>query len=133
MTSIRKALLFGFLIWLLPFIVAVLIFPLREANRPLFESIMPVVLSATVVVFGLRYLRTVAGTTAREGLAVGVLWLVISIAIDTPLMLFGGPMHMTLAGYVSDIAVTYFMIPIITGGLGVTFVRRGASPGFGGA
>jgi hypothetical protein len=28
----------------------------------------------------------------REGLRLGVVWLVISVAIDAPLMLFGGPM-----------------------------------------
>ena len=42
MTSVRKAVLFGFLIWLIPFVVAFIIFPLRESSRPLFESIMPV-------------------------------------------------------------------------------------------
>jgi hypothetical protein len=128
MTSIRKALLFGFLVWFLPFIVAVVIFPLRETQRPLFESIMPVVLSGTVVMFGLRYLRGVGEFVAREGLAVGVLWLVICVAIDVPLMLFGGPMRMTLGAYLADIAVTYLMVPVITAGLGIAFERRGIRP-----
>jgi hypothetical protein len=46
MTSLRKALFYGVLVWLIPFAVAFLIFPLRQSARPLFESIMPVALAA---------------------------------------------------------------------------------------
>lgn len=42
MVSSGRAIFYGFLIWLIPFIVAFVIFPLRESARPLFESIMPV-------------------------------------------------------------------------------------------
>ncbi len=45
MKSLRRALVFGFLIWLLPFVVSILIFPLRTSHRALFESIMPVALN----------------------------------------------------------------------------------------
>ncbi len=39
--SLPKALLFGFLLWLIPFLVAFLIFPIRLSTPALFESIMP--------------------------------------------------------------------------------------------
>ena len=57
MTSMHKALIFGVLVWLVPFAVAFLIFPLHGSSRPLFESIMPVVISAATVVFAVTYLR----------------------------------------------------------------------------
>ncbi len=119
MTFLRRALLFGLFIWLLPFAVAFIIFPLRESARPLFESVMPVAISVVTVVLGIRYLRTVNRNLVREGVLLGLMWLAICIIIDAPLMLLGGPMKMTVAEYAADIGVTYLMIPVITIGLAV--------------
>jgi hypothetical protein len=47
-----------------------------------------------------------------------MLWLAICVLIDAPLMLFGGPMQMTIAEYMGDIGLTYLMIPAITVGIG---------------
>lgn len=116
-TSVRRALLFGLFIWLTPFVVAFLIFPLRESSRPLFESIMPVAIAVPTAVLGVRYLRNVRQGLVREGILLGLLWLAISIAIDAPLMLLGGPMRMTIGAYVADIGITYLIIPVVTVGL----------------
>jgi hypothetical protein len=107
------------LIWLIAFAVAVVIFPIRESNRPLFESIMPVALAGAVVVFGVRYFRAVTTAFVPEGLRLGLLWLLISVAIDAPLMLVGGPMKMTVGQYLADIGLTYLLMPVITLGLGL--------------
>ena len=120
MTSIGKALLFGFLVWLVPFAVAFAIFPIHESSRPLFESIMPVAIAIIVVPLGVVYLRRVRRRVRREGVVLGLLWLVMCLAIDAPLMLFGGPMYMTVPDYIADIGVTYLMIPIITIGIAAT-------------
>ncbi len=118
MTSVRKAVLYGFLIWLVPFVVAVAIFPLRESSRPLFESIMPVVVTIITVTLAVRYFRQVTHDYVREGMLIGALWLAICVLIDAPLMLLGGPMQMTLGEYMGDIGLTYVMIPAITVGIG---------------
>ncbi len=68
MVSVRRAALFGLLIWLIPFVVAFAIFPLRESSRPLFESIMPVAITLSVVVFGVAYFREVHRRHVFEGL-----------------------------------------------------------------
>jgi hypothetical protein len=49
-----------------------------------------------------QQLQRVDTAFTREGLALGLLWLAISVGIDAPLMLFGGPMHMTVPQYVAD-------------------------------
>ncbi len=128
MTSLRKALLFGVLVWLVPFIVAFVIFPLRESSRPLFESIMPVAIATVVVGLGVTYFRVVNRAFVREGLLLGLVWLAISFLIDAPLMLLGGPMRMSMTQYIADIGVTYLMIPVITLGLGAAVAHaRGAA------
>ncbi len=111
-------------IWLIPFAVAFVIFPLRESSRPLFESIMPVAIAVATVMFGVLYFRRVTRQHLREGILIGLIWLVMCLLIDMPLMLLGGPMQMTLSEYISDIGVTYLMIPVITIGMGAVVGQR---------
>ena len=129
MASIRKALLFGFLVWLIPFVVAFAVFPFRETNRALFESIMAVVLALATVFFGVLYVRGVTRRFVIEGVLIGVIWYAISVVIDAPLMLLGGPMKMTFGEYMADIGLSYLLIPAITIGLGfvAATARRAAA------
>jgi uncharacterized membrane protein YagU involved in acid resistance len=129
MTSMRRALLFGFLIWLIPFMIAFLIFPLRESARPLFESIMPVAVAAATSVFAVVYFQNAVGNPIREGLLLGLIWWLVSLLIDAPLMLLGGPMQMSLGEYFADIGLTYMMMPVITTGIGAALAYRSRSAG----
>jgi hypothetical protein len=117
MKSFTKAFLYGLVVWVFPFVVAILIFPLRESERPLFESIMPVVLSLITVIMSNIYFKIAELNFIREGVYLGILWFVISIIIDQ-LMFMWGPMKMTFIDYVKDIGFTYLMIPVITIGTG---------------
>jgi len=73
---------------------------------------------------GLRYVGRGAGR--GEGLALGVVWLLVSVTIDAPLMLLGGPMQMTFGQYMADIGLSYLSIPVVTLGLAAASARRGA-------
>lgn len=117
MTSIKKALIFGFLVWMIPFAVGFMAFSLRESNRPLFESIMPVVLTGCAVLFSVFYFKKTQSASATEGLKLGLIWLAISLIIDL-LMFMQGPTKMPLGDYITDIGLTYLIIPIITTGCG---------------
>jgi hypothetical protein len=122
MKKYSKLLLYGFLIWLIPFLVSVLIFPLHQTQRPLFESIMPVVIVACVVFFSVLYFRRATSGFQREGARLGAAWLAISLFIDLPLFMVG-TMKMPLADYLKDIGLTYLIIPIITFGFGYLLER----------
>jgi hypothetical protein len=111
-----KAVLFGFSLWLIPFAVSILIFPLRTTQRSLFESIMPVVIAVWTVFFSMLYLTRIEGNFLKEGIFIGIFWLLISIILD--LIVFLGPLKMPLQDYLSDIAVTYLIIPTIAIGYG---------------
>ena len=117
MKSLKLALLYGFLLWLIPFVVAILIFPIRTSSRALFESIMPVVLTACVVLFLNLYFRRLEAGFLKEGTMLGVIWFVISLGLDL-LMFMWGPMKMTFAEYMMDIGLTYLIFPIVTIGSG---------------
>lgn len=112
MSNVRKAMLYGFLIWLFVFGVAFVIFPLREMWRPLFESIMPVAIVLATTAFAHLYLKEIQDRVIREAVIVGCVWFLISLIVDIPLMMTG-PMQMPLVEYMADIGVTYLMIPPI--------------------
>jgi len=122
---LKTALLHGFMIWCISLAVSFAVSPLRTSNRPLFESIMPVVLAACTVFFVQRYHRKRPEAPPREWRSVGLLWLVMNWLLDAPLF-SGGPMKMTLAEYFSDIGVTYLLIPVIV--LGASRLLRAAKP-----
>jgi len=118
MNKYLKIILFGFLVWLVPFVVSVFIYPLKTAGNPLFESIMPLVITIMVVVLAYLYLKNIKTDFIREGVIIGMAWFIINIAIDLVLFLPPSPMQMSLANYMKDIGITYLMIPIITIGFG---------------
>lgn len=118
MKNVGKIVLYGFLLWLIPFLVSFPIFTLRESNRALFESIMPVAVTIAVVVLAIMYIRKRETFSAGDGLQIGIIWFIICILIDLPLFIFGGPMKMSLGQYMADIGLTYVIIPTVTVGYG---------------
>lgn len=117
MTSIKKVIIYGILVWLIPFVAGFLLFPIHESNRILFESIMPVVVTGAAVLFGYRYLKYVQRPKI-ESFKLGIIWFVISIGIDLPLFLSPSAMQMSLFEYIQDIGLTYLIIPFVAIGLG---------------
>ena len=123
MSSWKKALLYGVLVWVIPFVVAIFIYPIRTNDRALFESIMPVVLTLSVVSLTTFYFEKTNANFLREGIIVGVVWLGISLALDL-LMFVRGPINMSLNDYLKDIGLTYLIIPTITVGLGFILGKK---------
>ncbi len=124
MKSIKKGILFGFLVWVIPFVMAILIFPIRNNDRPLFESIMPMVVVLCVVIFTCLYFQKLQGRLLREGIILGVVWLAISLVLDLILFMPDSPMHLSFIDYLKDIGLTYLMIPAITIGFGYLLEKK---------
>ena len=119
MNQYLKVVLYGFLVWLLPLVVSLFIYPLKVAGSPLFESIMPLVISLTVVVLAFFYLKNLDGDYVKEGVIMGVVWFTISIIIDLVLFLSPSALQVSFTDYLMDIGITYLMIPFITIGMGL--------------
>lgn len=117
MKSFKRAALYGFLLWLIPFAVSCFIFPLKQSGSPLFETIMPIVVVASGVVFVNLYFIRVGQAYLREALAVGVFWMIISLLLDLSLFMWG-PMKMSFVTYMTDIGLAYLIFPILTVGVG---------------
>ncbi len=127
MKSAKFVVLYGVFIWLITFAVSVIIFPIRQTDRPLFESIMPVVLTLSVMLFAFLHFKRVESQFAREGLLIGITWFLVSFAIDQMMFNFG-PMKMAFIDYIKDIGLTYLIIPIITAGSGFVVQSKTGDP-----
>jgi hypothetical protein len=123
MHSIKKAIIFGILVWAAPFAISLLISNIRENNRILFESIMPVIVAGSVVIFALLYYQKASAVSVWEGLTLGLIWFAVSFLIDL-VMFSSGPMKMPFTDYVADVGLVYLMIPIITVGFAGSLCGR---------
>ena len=89
-----------------------------------FDTVMALTISASVVLAGGFYLRKNNATGFAAGLRIGGIWMGLSLALDAPFFLIGGPMKMTPYAYFTDIGLTYAMMPIIMAGLAAAPPRK---------
>jgi hypothetical protein len=115
---------FGILVWLIPFLFSFLIFSLRDDNRVLFESIMPVVLTIIVLIFSIIYFIKIEKEFISQGIIIGVVWIIISIIIDLIMFLPDSEWQMTISDYMMDIGITYLIILFIPIGIGYILEKR---------
>jgi hypothetical protein len=123
MRNLGRVLLFGFLIWLIPFLVAFGIFSIHETNRPLFESIMAVTVTLVAVLFSVLFFQKTNKNFLSLGILLAVVWFGICFGIDL-VMFTWGAVKMPFWDYVADIGVTYLIIPIVTIGIGWSVTVR---------
>lgn len=110
----RRVALLGLLSWLAPFVISFLIFPLKKANAPLFETLMSVVTLMTAAVLLPRCFRNRA-VTVRGAVLAGAARLAINLALDYPMFAFG-PMKMDPGTYYSEIGLAYLIFPVFAFG-----------------
>lgn len=107
-----RAVLIGLLSWFIPFVLGILLFPIKKANAPLFSTLMYLVVLATAGLLLLWYFRKHA-VSFGEAAAVGTLWLFINLILDYPMFAYG-PMKMTPLGYYSEIGLVYLTFPVFS-------------------
>ena len=118
---------YGFILWLVPFLVAFVLFGVRQSNRALFESLITVTGVACAVAASLLFFRNIREAGLVPGLEVGFAWAAISVLIDLPIFL--NVFDMLLPQYAADIALIYLAFPLITTGIAVAMdSARNAAP-----
>ena len=128
MGSTKKVLvilLYGFLLWLIPFIIAVFFYS-RDGQLLieifLFKSIMIVSGSITGSIFLILYFKKIIEKYFREGLMIGLIWLALSWILDFIILI---PMSkMDIATYFTQIGLRYLIIPIFSMTIGFLMDRQ---------
>jgi len=123
MRTFLRELGFAILAWLIPFVISVCIFHLKKSHPPLFESMMGLTLVSTIVILGCIELRHSNQRAIARGLRIGLIWMPANWLLDAA-MFSAGPMKMSLHQYLTEIGTAYFIIPVITVGLGVAARSR---------
>jgi len=116
MSSIKNALIYGFLLWLVPFIISIAIFPFKTSEPFLFHSLMTVISVAMVVILSTLYFKKTE-ESLKEGIFLGILFLTISLSFDYFVFIWG-PIKMSVSSYIKEIGISYLVYPIITIGYG---------------
>ncbi|MGZ7070792.1 MAG: hypothetical protein ACXVHN_08235, partial [Methanobacterium sp.] len=100
MNKYLKIVFYGFLVWLIPFAISFVIFPLKAPIYPLFESILSVVIAIAAVLLSYFYLKAIESNYIIEGIKIGLAWFIINVAIDLLIFMPASPMQMNFADYI---------------------------------
>ncbi|MBL7852243.1 MAG: hypothetical protein JNN04_15170 [Cyclobacteriaceae bacterium] len=111
---LTKNLLMGFLSWLIPFVASFFFFrPGGEMVVPYatFKGIITVVGVGSGSYLLYRYFLLVSDQFARQGIIVGISWMLINLVLD---MIFLMPMaKLSFSEYLLTIGISYLSIPPI--------------------
>ncbi|MEQ1754535.1 MAG: hypothetical protein ABL973_10430 [Micropepsaceae bacterium] len=125
MVKVLRLILLGFAVWVIPFGIGMAIFPVVPPESALFDTLMSVSMAFSATLFSIFHFSQCDSPKLDEGLLTGTVWMLMSLALDTPLFIFGPEMmRMTPSAYLADIGFTYFMIPIIAAGIAHSMRRR---------
>ncbi len=126
MSSYKKALLFGILVWLIPFAISIPFYN-REGvlliDIYLFKSIMIVVGSLTGGMLLFRYFKRVKHSYLLEASMIGIGWLMICLILDG--LLLKPMMELDWLSYFSQIGLRYLVIAIFS--LTIGFILTSAN------
>ena len=122
-----KILFYGFLVWLIPFLVS---WPLYSPKgEPLYDlqvikSVLIVVGSLVGALLALRYFRETEKDFAKEGAVLGISWFIINSVLDI-IVLVSLLKGMDLFTWAGQIGIRYLVIPIMTIAMGMAMEMRG--------
>jgi hypothetical protein len=121
MQLIKRTFTYAFLLWLVPFLLSVAIFPLKKTDPAFFQSSLGVISMTLAVLFTVHYFRKTQGSL-KEGIFLGLIFAVISWFFDF-LFFVWGPIKMPLLAYIKEIGISYLLYIVIPVGFGYLLGR----------
>ena len=120
-----RNLLYGFLAWLIPFVVAFFFYS-KEGGLVidifLFKSIMIVVGAISGAFLLISYFKNIHANYLYEGIIVGLTWLSINILLDLVVLV---PMSgMSIADYFTQIGLRYLVMPVMSIMVGAALANK---------
>lgn len=108
---------YGLLVWLIPSLITVTLSSFWSTFS-VFEVVSAVAIAVTVIILAYLYFKGITENFIKEGILIGIIWLIISIALDLILIALGIS-QLNLTSYVMYVAPLYIIIPVLTIGLGL--------------
>ncbi|CAG0972211.1 hypothetical protein METP2_01461 [Methanosarcinales archaeon] len=125
MNKYVRNVLYGFLAWLIPFVVSIFFYS-REGKLTIdiffFKSIMIVVGSFSAAILLISYFRNINVDYLKEGIIVGLMWFGINIVLDLLILI---PMSgMSIINYFMQIGLGYLAIPAMSIAVGTALENK---------
>ena len=117
MNKNAKIINYGLLVWLIPSLITVILGSFMAAMN-IFEIVSAAAIAVIVIIFSYLYFKGITENFIKEGILIGISWLIISIVLDI-ILIFLGISQLTLIDYAMYVAPLYIIIPAITIGLGL--------------
>ncbi len=117
MYSYPRAVLYAILLWAVTFLAGFFVYPLRTETPLLFASVRMVIVAVLCMVFTVMYFRDVEDHLIRDGIKLGILWLLGSVVLDQGPFVWG-LMGLSFLDYLTDTGLMYLLYPVITIGAG---------------
>ncbi|MBN1166402.1 MAG: hypothetical protein JXA44_04640 [Methanospirillaceae archaeon] len=115
MNRLLQIILYGCIVWLVPFLVAIPFYSPDGTllfGEPVFKSVMIVVGALIGAFLIVRYYQNISENYIREGIYLGVVWLLINWILDLVILL---PLSgMDIIQYFCQIGLRYLMIPVMS-------------------
>ena len=119
-----RTILYGFMAWLIPFVISFSFYSKDGLTIDifLFKSIMIVTGSISGAVLLISYFQKIKTAFFREGIQTGVIWFLINIILDLTILL---PMSgMSIADYFTQIGIRYLVIPAMSVAVGKSLENK---------
>jgi uncharacterized membrane protein YpjA len=115
MKSVKKNILYGLLVWIITFLISFAFYSQNgelTIDKIFFKTIMIIVGTLVGVFLIVKYFRTVESNFLKEGILLGISWLLINWALDFIILI---PMaEMATSNYFTEIGLRYLNFPIIS-------------------
>ena len=122
MNKNAKIINYGLLVWLIPSLITIILGSFLAAMN-IFEIVSALAIAVTVIVFSYLFFKGITENFIKEGILIGISWLIISIVLDIILIVLGIS-QLSLTSYAMYVAPLYIIIPAITAGLGLYMNQR---------
>ena len=120
-----RNILYGFLAWLIPFVVSIFFYTEEGGLRIdvfLFKTIMILIGSISGAFLLISYFKRINAHYIIEGIYVGITWFIINIILDLLLLI---PMSgMPVSDYFLQIGLRYLVIPVMSIMAGVALAKK---------
>lgn len=87
--KLKLAIIFGILIWIITYILTIILSPILALILPDSNIIVPAIVIIVTGFFGILYIRNINENEVIEGLAVGMVFVIIDILLDYALLFNG--------------------------------------------
>lgn len=113
---------YGLIVWAVPFVSAIPLMGVMEADPIFFKTLMIVIGGISGAVCAVLYFNKVGRDFLKEGLILGLVWLIVNWLLDFVVLL---PLSkMPYGQYFKEIGLRYLVMPAMTVPLGYVLGKK---------